>query len=519
MESWAVPRRAWAGALASVGLGFVAGSFEMVALAASQSLALSFVQFAMLGVVAMVLMGALGFAIGAVTSPLHLLLHRARPSTALSAHLTLTGFLLCGYYMWQAAARIYTDERAPAAFAMAAMPLGFTGVVYFNARYFLRRAELGRGAAVPWLPAAFGLGAFVVGVAGAFQALRDTGGPHALADDRNVLFVTVGGWSQASPALEARFAEGAVFGNAVTPAPAARPGATALHTGLHPLRNRVLFAEDVLGWHYPTLAELLVKEGYATGAFVSDATLADSSGLSQGFRVYDDDFSPVVSGLLRLDLARHLLGDGDGRAAGPTVDRFDAWLAGKLDYPFFAWVHLPAEGADAAIQRILDAVEPVRDETFIVITATHGTPVRTDGGLYDDRVRVPLLVRLPGVGKPVRVPQQVRLMDLSTTATTWLGVEAKENEGVDLAGFLDGRRSQTIGCTLVGRAPDGTVQLGLRNNGVKFVSRPGTPGGQLYRLEDDPGEQHDLAADQPEALEQAERILAPDSVRLEKLLR
>lgn len=492
----------------------------MVTLAASQSLALSLPAFVVLGIVALLAMGAVGFLIGLLGAPLHLLFAKARASTALAFHLTLSGFLLCGYYLWQAAWTIHLDDRTPAALAMAAMPLGFTGVVYFNARFMLRRLEIGKPLGLPWLPSAFGAGLALVLLSGAFQVFRDTGGPHALEDDRNVVFVTVSERSAFGEPVVAALAEGVVFSDAVTPAPATRPAAASLLTGLHPLRHRVLFDDGVLGWQYPTLAEALVEEGYATGAFVSDSSVRSSSGLEQGFRVYDDDFSPVVPGLLRLNLARNLLGRGHWtRSATDTTDRFVAWLDTKIDYPFFAWVQLPAEGSDEALVAILDALEPVADETFVVLTATQGTPTRSGGVLYDDRVRIPLLVRLPGIErKRTIVEQQVRLVDLATTSTTWLGIKARENEGLDLASFITGRSNRSIGVTLIGRTDDGQIQLGLRNNGVKFISDAGGQGGELYQVTEDPEEQHDLSAEQAEALKRAEAILAGDSVRLEKLL-
>ena len=247
MDTWAVPKRAFMGALWSCGLGFLGGALEMVTLAAGGSLSVSLGGFLLLGSVALVLMGLVGFLIGLLTGPLQLLFARARPSTALAVQLTASGFLLCGYYLWQAAWGIHLDERTPAALAMAAMPLGFTGVIYFNARFFLRRLEIGKPLGLPWLPGAFGAALGIVAVAGAFQAFRDTGGTFALEDDRNVVFLLV---SEASsfgqPVLDALGPEAVPFTEAVSPDPALRPAAAVLLTALHPLRNRVLFEEDLL---------------------------------------------------------------------------------------------------------------------------------------------------------------------------------------------------------------------------------------------------------------------------------
>lgn len=507
------------GAVYALGLGWFAGAFELTALAAQQTLPLGAFAFVLLGLADLLVMGAVAFTLALLVAPLHVVLHKARASTAIALQLTLVGFLLCGFYLWQAAWLIYTDERAPAAWAMAAMPLGFTGMIYFNARFMLRRAEGPKPLGLPWLPTAFGAALALIVLSGLFQGFRDTGGPHALSDDKNVVYVTVDDWRDVPPSIEARFADGVHFDNAVTPSPHTRAAAAALLTGLHPLRHRVLFDDQVLPWNYTTVAETLAAEGYATAAFVSAEELLADSGLQQGFKVYDDDFSPVVSGLLRLNLVGHAIGGrGWSRSSDATVGRFDSWLATKIDFPFFAWIHLPAEGSETALLQVLDAIDPVADETLVVLTATHGPSDGRDGMLFDDRIRIPLLVKLPGVErKNTRVPQQVRLMDLYVTTTTWLGVKAGETEGLDLSGYALNRRSNTMGSSLVGRTRDGRIQLGLRNNGVKFISTVGEPDALLFRLEDDPGETKNLAKLQPEAYEQAERILAPDSIRLEKL--
>jgi hypothetical protein len=520
MTGWAVPKRGFMGAVWGAGLGFLAAGMELTTLAAQQTLPSGFGGFVALGLVDLLLMGTATVVLGLVVAPLHLLFARARASTAIATHLTVTGFLLCGFYLWQAAWLIYTDQRAPAAYAMAAMPLGFTGMVYFNSRFLLRRHEAGRGYALPWLPTAFAAGLALIVLSGVFQAARDTGGPYALQDDRNVVIVTLDR-ADALPETVVEALPGAVvFTDAVTPSPHARPAAAALLTGLHPLRNRTLFDDSVLPWHYTTLAETLADEGYATGAFVSTPEVQADSGLQQGFKVYDDDFSPLVPGLLRLNLARHLLGTaGWERSAADTVDRFTGWLEGKVEHPFFAWLHLPA-GGESAIPDVLAALEPVEDETLVVLTATRGTGTNDDRLLADERIGVPLVLRIPGldVQKAV-IPQQLRLMDVAVTATTWLAVEAPETEGLDLAGYPRNERTNTLGTSLLGRTADGVIQLGLRNNGVKFVTTLGTDDVLLFRLEDDPDERKNLAALQPDAVEQAQRLLAPDSIRLEKLLR
>ncbi len=509
MERWSLLQRAGWATRWAFGLGALAGSLEIVALAAGGRLSLSLPAFLLLGAVNMVLMGALGTILGALCTPLLLPLHRAAAPVALAIHAAATGSLLAGYYLWQRAWVLHQEGLVIPAALLASMPLAISGTLYYNAWYALRRLDVGKPLA-PWLPTALGTGMAIVVLSGIVVVTRSIGGAHALEDDRNLVLVTVSGWSgpAETPPGWIRFED------AVTPSPDRRPAAASLLTGLHPLRTGVISDGHPLGTHYPTLAEQLEREGYATAAFVSHEALGAPSGLAQGFRVFDDAVDPWIPGLLRLNLVHHLLsGRGWSRSAASTLARVRAWLNDARDVPFFLWLHLPAEDADPAIAALLDALEPVADETLIVLTATSGPPSRDDGVLYDDRIRVPLLLRGPGLeGGPVE--PQVRLLDIPITATTWLGIEAPQNEGLDLAGFIEGARRRSIGCTLVGRRPDGTIQIGLRTQGVKYIARPVE---ELYRLADDPEERHNLAPEQPEALEQARRILAPDLLRLDEL--
>jgi arylsulfatase A-like enzyme len=369
-----------------------------------------------------------------------------------------------------------------------------------------------------------------VGLSTLMFGFRNTGGSAALADDRNVLLITVDGWNHDTvrgPVLSAWIAEGAWFSEAVTPAPAVRAANATALTGLHPLRHKVLFDDTPLDAGYTSLAELLEREGYATGAFVSSPALNADSGLAQGFRVHDDDFAPFISGLYRLNLVKLLFAHrSGGRTADATVDRFESWFQAKSDLPFFAWVQLPAGDPEPSIARIDAALREagVLDETLVMVAGTRGE-ARSHGatgenGLYDDVIRVPLAVRAPGVDRVVtEVGQQVRLMDLPGSAVTWLGLPPLDAEGVDLLDYVSGRRSATVWCALIGRTPDGSgVRIGLRNNGVKYLKDRSTGAEELYYVPTDPAEANDLKDRQPDTLANARLLLAGEEIRLDKLL-
>lgn len=505
MFAWGTGRRWLHGALWSVGLGLVAGGLEAIGLAASLELPLGFGGFLLLGLVAVGSLGLLGGLAGLIAGVVHPLLGGWPSSRAIAAQLGVAAGLLCGWFLWAAAATLVDQGRTGGAAVMALMPLAFVAVVYFNARYWLRRAEVGTPAAVGWLPLTAVVAGLLVSGAALAYAARDTGGAGALAADRSVLLVTVDGlaWEQ-GPELE----EAIVYRDAVSPMPAPLPANTTVLTGLHPLRHGVLGPGDTLVPPSRTLPEVLEEEGYATGAFVS-STVLSGHGLEQGFRTWDDP-SPIWAWP---SVARRLLPAPTGRRPpAETAARFLGWHARVSAVPFLAWVHLDARGGDvdATMARLAEAVGP---EALVVVAGTYGG-VR---GLSEEAIRVPLVVRAPGVDAVVtEVEPQVRLMDVAPTVLGYLRIDALQRvEGVDLLGYALRLRKAPMWTSLVG---DGGRLLGLRNNGVKYVRDLQTGEEHLYDVREDPTEEHDLVGSQPRTLDQARGLVVSEEVALRRLL-
>ncbi len=558
MELWTPLERWRYGAWMCVGTGALIGGFEAVSLAASSLLSLSFVDAALIGLLAVVLMALVGGLIGILTGLPVQLLHRdeTRPSTTIARHMALGAMLLVGFYLWQRAFDLASEGAPTAAWgALAAMPFGFAGVAYFNARFWLRKKELDREMPVGWVSIAFGVGAALALGAAVSWPLRSPAAAEALDGDGNLVLITVDGLrhddlkllnesaSTATPHLDALAARGTLFANAVTPTPHSRAANATVLVGLHPLRLRVLRDSDPLSRGYQSLFEALGDEGWATAAFVSSQPVASGSGLEQGFRAFDDDFTPGPSGLGALFLGRDLLAVAQAmgapapwRPARESAKRAARWIARHDDAPFAVWLHLTdplkspdpsaaVSAVDEAIGRIVDAVAEAgaTDRTVVVITGTHGALRGAHGGegnitLFDEVVRVPLLVVPTERPAVARVDAQVRTMDLATTATVMMGLDPLPNsEGIGLHQYASGRRTHTIWTPLVGQDLDGTWLVGIRNNGVKvFRSELGNE--KLFDLATDPGEATDIAAEQSATLNNARQLIATEQVALDKLL-
>lgn len=103
--------------------------------------------------------------------------------------------------------------------------------------------------------------------------------------------------------------------------------------------------------------------------------------------------------------------------------------------------------ADEQVGRILDRLgsKPSKGNALIIVTSDHGEALGEHdlaghGFLYEDNLRVPLLVALPdGSGAGTRRPEQVRSIDVVPTVLELAGVEAREPlDGRSLLPLING---------------------------------------------------------------------------------
>ena len=119
----------------------------------------------------------------------------------------------------------------------------------------------------------------------------------------NVLLVTIdtlrqdrvgayGSPNGLTPTIDRLAAEGVRFAHAFTPAPLTLPAHASILTGLLPRRHGIHNnTSSRLDDRVPTLATVLARAGYRTGAFVGAFVLDGRFGLSRGFADYDDHFA------------------------------------------------------------------------------------------------------------------------------------------------------------------------------------------------------------------------------------
>ncbi len=112
---------------------------------------------------------------------------------------------------------------------------------------------------------------------------------------------------------------------------------------------------------------------------------------------------------------------------------------------------------DSAVGRILGALEAagVEDETIIIFTSDHGDMMGSHRMIakcvmYEEAVRVPLMVRLPGQRGGARVARPVSHLDLVATLSSLLGEEGMGSlPGTSLETDLSGQATATPGPVVV----------------------------------------------------------------------
>jgi len=382
-----------------------------------------------------------------------------------------------------------------------------------------------------------------------------------------------------SPEVD-RFATTAtIFETCVSASSWTLPAHASMFTGVTPSLHRVTTDERRLGASRVALAEILRREGHATAAFVTHYYLTGDYGLDRGFEsfTYRQD-RPAADVCAR---AAAWLGATADRpfflflhlfdphwnynpppgyvaaVAGADAPPYEGPVDGSLEV-MQPWIEPRNEVPDADLARALDLYDAeiaavdaalgrlfaaldslgLSERTLVLITSDHGEEFRDHGSfghghsLYEEAVRVPLIVRAPGApgaGGDARGAirgDPAATIDIAPTILAWAGIAGDDGRaaGATRAAAAEADRATTSDSALAlwnpeGRdllaggphpssarsATDRTIlseterfgswRLALRRGRLKYHSagrylwwREFEKGPELYDLEEDPGE-------------------------------
>lgn len=325
-----------------------------------------------------------------------------------------------------------------------------------------------------------------------------------------------------TPNIDALANESILFENVVTPSPLTLPAHSTMLTGTIPPYHGVRINLNYrLGDSNLTIAEILRRNGYKTGAVIGSFILGSQSGISQGFENYNDRF-----------LGKREPGFEHKRRAAEVSNFAVKWLAENANEDFFLFLHyfdphaeyIPPEPfaskfadnpyageiayTDECIGKVIGKLKSlgIYECTLLIITGDHGESFGEHGEythgyfIYNPTIKVPLIFKLPGKNEPKRIKETVGLVDIVPTILSQLGILIPSHvQGKSLSGYFD-EKTENQGdryfyCeSLVPTMLKCNSLHGLACNDWKYIqtSRP-----ELYDLKNDPNEINNLIDNEP----------------------
>ncbi len=359
------------------------------------------------------------------------------------------------------------------------------------------------------------------------------------------------------PNLDALVARGVRFRHAYSGGAWTRPGTLSMLAGA---RSSEL-GLDTLPWvlpeaqtsHFygsdpPLLPLLLRKRAVATRAFVNNYFMVGYApvGVDMGFeRVDDHRFRTKDTALVTASAIAWLKAHASERffAFCNYNSPHEPW---EPPAQFLARVPPPPDGPrddiarrymaeaakdDEAIGLLLQTLDELglRDRTLVVVTADHGETLSFDhDGIsdldkmrvryhhavsnYEETTRVPIVMSLPGVlPENKAVEARVRNVDIAPTLLEILGLDLPHGtSGRSMMPLVRGQAEVDERVVL----SEGRGTRGLIFGHYRLLSREGraqtttrgdkrvTATDELYDLDSDPGERHDLARERPEVVKE-----------------
>jgi arylsulfatase A-like enzyme len=352
-----------------------------------------------------------------------------------------------------------------------------------------------------------------------------------------------------TPRLDALGREGIVFDDAVSVSSWTLPAHFSMMTAVDPAAHGAVDSKHAFNHRFPTLGRVFREAGFLTHAITSHLYVSREYGFDDGFDgldyAYDRKGRDVAERALRFldgvderpfflflhfydphwhydppkDLLRIFEPEPYTGAISGNWWKLKTWTKASTGPADLAHLLTLYDGeiryADGQLARVLDrlAERGLEQTTLVVVTSDHGEEFLEHGGwehqrtLYEELLRIPLVLRGPGVPAGRRVATQVTLLDLAPTVLDWAGLPSLPTQrGRSLLRALDDR--EAYGETDHG--PGDTRKLFLRGGASqsKLIltfdrKTDALRSEEWYDLERDPGETRCAAP--PEATSAASR--------------
>ena len=179
---------------------------------------------------------------------------------------------------------------------------------------------------------------------------------------------------------------------------------------------------------------------------------------------------------------------------------------------------------DYNIGRLLGTLDALglRDNTLVIFASDNGAAVMAPlkelncgaglkgrkGQLYEGGIRVPLIVNQPGRVPARQIDNLVYFADFMPTLASLAGstdAVPADTDGMDVSPLFFGRDIDTDSRPLYWEFPG--KQRAIRFDGWKCVTVKKNAPLELYRIKEDPVEEHNLAADHPDVVKRLDEMM------------
>lgn len=372
------------------------------------------------------------------------------------------------------------------------------------------------------------------------------------------------------PKLAALAKTGYYFTQAISPSCWTLPTFMTWFTSVYPTEHKItnryrVFTDDEkveanlkdMSPNLVTLAEVLKNQGFSTAAFTGDAGVNSVFGYGQGFDTYYDD-TPFAGFDVVLPKAQDWLKENKDRRFFLFLQAYDVhgrhgfsenhkpefidpkykgtyqgtpdeyWalrdqsLEAELpamapaDLTFWRdWYDSKIFDSDRLLADFFQKIKElgILDNTVVIISSASGNEFyehkRFDHGygLYDELIRVPFLILIPGhTGRTIDA--QVRTLDILPTVLQLLKINSDEMlnqiRGTSLIPLIKGENLELVAYS----ETDYLFQFFKRSirtpDGWKFILSLDTGTRELFNLKSDPGEQTNLIETEPQKAKELE---------------
>jgi len=383
-----------------------------------------------------------------------------------------------------------------------------------------------------------------------------------------------------SPNLDIMADQGLLFRRAYSHAPFTLPSHASLFTSLYPSVHCADDPKStVLPEGVPLLAEILARSGMATASFNGGCLVSHEFGFHRGFDLYCevdplgdrflDGITPNMNRLAdgskgSLDRAfswmeetrdrpfflfLHTFMVHDYMPPPEMLDKLGVRHPRGLEQGEETWERIKKEyfrgdglspeelewcvdtydaavmTADEMVGRLLRELKALdlMNDTLVIVTSDHGEEFMDHGGLlhcwtvYEELIRVPLLMHVPGIKGGSEVETRVNQVDIVPTVLDWLGMDPGgfRFQGRSMLPAFRGERIQERPVYSEVNMPGCTERTCLIWNGWKYIKGnadrsfrfPAPAPVELFRLSDDEKERSNLFDSAPGELKRIEMLM------------